>query len=701
MSARSLLAVSLFLSILIAGQVHAQPTAEFAWRPLYGPHGGTVAAIASDDAGTLYAGSGDNQHGVYRSTDGGFTWEQKSSGIALTDRTVDCIVMADSGHVLIGTNSHTGSRIYRSVDQGETWTETGVLASSAFALTPEGHILVANTGYGTMHLSTDNGHTWEPVAMPLGLTDDIVINDSGHVFVGGWGFQRSRDGGQTWTGMDVGGNVRSIAIDAEGRVYAGNWGDQDSNSGIFRSEDNGDTWTPLKLGFRVNRNRNIAFTAEGHILAGSWGQGIWKSTDDGATWNQSNDGLGHLTLRHLYVTADGIVLAGTDGGGVYRSEDGGESWTQVGITVASAMKLAISPVTGDLFALVVGMARSSDGGETWVPINSGLTNLDLRSFAIAPDGTLYAGGAGLVYRSDDNGDTWVSASNGISSHVVEAVGVAPDGTAYAANYVGVFKSSDRGETWTLADGFSGVRWIDFNAVGDLFAASWGQGMRRRLHGQEAWDVLNIGFGFVSPLYVGSSGFVYAGGSRSEDNGDTWAEIGYRNTVAGFVENSLGQLFAATTNYGNGVHRSTNHGETWERVNAGIPANDIRAITVDTDDYLYASVFRYSVYKTVLPTTVSTAVDEDPTVPEDFELEQNYPNPFNPRTVIRFSLPYRTAVRLTVVDLLGREVETLVSGEMAEGRHSVSWDAGASASGVYLYRLETGPYVRTRKLVVVR
>jgi hypothetical protein len=72
--------------------------------------------------------------------------------------------------------------------------------------------------------------------------------------------------------------------------------------------------------------------------------------------------------------------------------------------------------------------------------------------------------------------------------------------------------------------------------------------------------------------------------------------------------------------------------------------------------------------------------------DDFTLAQNYPNPFNPTTQLRFSLPASHVTRLTVYDLMGREIAVLVDGPMSAGAHSITFDASELASGVYLYEL---------------
>ncbi len=86
----------------------------------------------------------------------------------------------------------------------------------------------------------------------------------------------------------------------------------------------------------------------------------------------------------------------------------------------------------------------------------------------------------------------------------------------------------------------------------------------------------------------------------------------------------------------------------------------------------------------------------------FSLSQNFPNPFNPTTNISFSLPEKSNVRLTIIDLLGREVANLINNEERnEGSYSVAWNAATFASGVYFYRLQAGNFVEAKKLVLLK
>jgi len=100
-------------------------------------------------------------------------------------------------------------------------------------------------------------------------------------------------------------------------------------------------------------------------------------------------------------------------------------------------------------------------------------------------------------------------------------------------------------------------------------------------------------------------------------------------------------------------------------------------------------------------TIVSVENPPPTPPLVFRLDQNYPNPFNPRATISYSIPDEGLVELKLYDLLGRDVLTLVSEYKPRGSHTAVLDATNLPSGLYFYRLTSGPYSATKKLVVLK
>ena len=102
-------------------------------------------------------------------------------------------------------------------------------------------------------------------------------------------------------------------------------------------------------------------------------------------------------------------------------------------------------------------------------------------------------------------------------------------------------------------------------------------------------------------------------------------------------------------------------------------------------------------------TILTAIEHEINmIPEQFSLKQNYPNPFNPSTVINYELPTTNYVELSVYNLLGQKVTTLVSERQRAGQHEIEWNAAGFASGVYYYRLQVDAgFVQTKKLILLK
>ena len=98
----------------------------------------------------------------------------------------------------------------------------------------------------------------------------------------------------------------------------------------------------------------------------------------------------------------------------------------------------------------------------------------------------------------------------------------------------------------------------------------------------------------------------------------------------------------------------------------------------------------------------TGIDsEESQLPLRFMLRQNYPNPFNPATTITYSLQVASAVKLSVYDILGRRVTTLLNGPQRAGEHKITWNASSLPSGLYFARLEAGEKSQTVKMILLK
>jgi len=99
--------------------------------------------------------------------------------------------------------------------------------------------------------------------------------------------------------------------------------------------------------------------------------------------------------------------------------------------------------------------------------------------------------------------------------------------------------------------------------------------------------------------------------------------------------------------------------------------------------------------------ISTEIESEDVLPEEFSLYQNYPNPFNGISIIKYSIPYSSQVTLKIFNTLGQEIETLVNEEKSVGTYTLNWNASNLPSGVYVYRLQAGGFVQSRKMILLK
>ena len=148
-----------------------------------------------------------------------------------------------------------------------------------------------------------------------------------------------------------------------------------------------------------------------------------------------------------------------------------------------------------------------------------------------------------------------------------------------------------------------------------------------------------------------------------------------------------------------IYLSNNNGTTW-LTSYTAPAGNYRHVAKNRADntVFYGVRSNGGISKGTYFVGVSNISNE---VPSSFELKQNYPNPFNPSTIIEFSIAKNSFVTLSVFDHLGREIEKPVSGNLDAGTYSLNFDASGLASGTYYYRINTGEFSETKKMILVK
>lgn len=122
---------------------------------------------------------------------------------------------------------------------------------------------------------------------------------------------------------------------------------------------------------------------------------------------------------------------------------------------------------------------------------------------------------------------------------------------------------------------------------------------------------------------------------------------------------------------------------------------------DSGTYTVTNLAVNKLKMTVTFDNVTSVAQFDDPLPGSFRLLQNYPNPFNPATTIAYTLPKNGHVRLSVFDVLGREVALLVDTAKPVGNHQLSFDASELSTGLYFYRITTGTFRQTRRMLLLK
>jgi photosystem II stability/assembly factor-like uncharacterized protein len=324
-------------------------------------------------------------------------------------------------------------------------------------------------------------------------------------------------------------------------------------------------------------------------------------------------------------------------------------------------------------------------------------------------GWAVGGFGGKILHSNDGGTTWATQENG-SAWQLNAVAFLDHDNGWSVGAQGtVLHTIDGGENWESQIGLP-IR--TFNAV-HIFDASTAM-----IAGVEGlvlstidaglnWDTLTTGI--TNTLYglyflddqlgwaVGANGKIIV----TEDGGTTWDEqtsglstFDALNAVH-FVDEDNGAIAAADGQ----VLRTSDGGITWEIEQTLTNVQLYGLAMSDANTIWVAGQFGVILKSETTPTSVKSVATK--TLPEKFGLSQNYPNPFNPSTIINYELPITNDIDLSIYNLLGQKVATLVLGKQEAGFHQIEWDASRFASGYYYYVLKASDYVDVKKMVLLR
>ncbi len=570
---------------------------------------------------------GTEQGVVFKSSDGGVSWAPANStplGTTILDIACSPDYSIDET-LFIGSS---GQGIYSSADGGATWTPAntglGDLHVNEIAFSPDfaaDNTLFAATEHG-LFKSEDRGATWfnplssgisqfiaSSVAVSPGFAQDEVV----YVGVRYWGAFRSDDGGANWdwrgTGLaDLNTNrvVLSPTFDTDETLFLA------TKDGVHQSQDAGLNWNLVDTGLAPKADQtddhydtfafSLTYSTDNTIFLSGW-EGVHLSNDYTTSWRQLNV-FNQNMVRGLAISpgygTDGALFAGTYGGGVYRSQDRGATWISrdtslQGIFIAD---LAVSPTLPTDYTVFLGNAkgleRSLSGGNAWHRINVNPNDVVyFRALAVSPDyavdetliGANGSEGTYEIYKSTDGGDTFnpIAAVFDGAYCLAFSPGWTSDQSVYAGTNKGVYRTDDGGATWNPM-GIIGEDILclalsaDYSSDGTVFAGSRDSGIHRSTDFGVTWDPVNNGIAdlviqalCVSPdfptdrtLFAATKS---AGIFLSTDSGDTWTAAGLEGSFLRKMVISPEYATDQTLFVGawDGVHKTENNGQTWERV----------------------------------------------------------------------------------------------------------------------------------------
>jgi len=623
---------------------------DLVWIGTGGPPGGLgydirYKSVASD---VWYVTEGNS--GLHISHDDGRTWTASNDGIkARTGRAGDIIPVFsvtvdphDSNVVWAGTQN-TGD-IYKSTDGGQTWTEkTGgipedisfALSFRGFTVDPRGSSIVyamaelasrgwtsdgsARTGamfdmtQGVVYKTIDGGERWTEIwrgdnlarycwidprdpdvlYVSTGIFDREAANTDVEAGVaGGVGIIKSTDGGLTWRVLNEDNGLSDL--------YVGSLSMYPTDPDVLLAAATHDFWS-------VNRDEHPG--------------GVFMTENAGETWERvvapANDGEEFTAIE--YCTSDpAVAYAGTTDA-IYRSDDGGytwqrftnnERWGPPGLPAGFPIDLqcdATNPMRLFANSYLGGNFLSTDGGRTWTIAAEGYTGALVRHLLVAPGkpGTVVIGGRTGVLRTDDGGETWTGLSYAPpewpDATLAEIRTLAMNPTdpdhllAAPWDIFNVVVSRDGGLSWNLADGLSTGQ---VGPVDLAFAPS----SPSRVYAAVAPDECRSDPREAIEGSGGNCDITGMGLYVSDDGGETWAATGGaegRNkaviAVAVHPEEPMTVIASMPTS---GVYKSTDGGEHWTSIGSGLSALPALVLTIDPKDanVIFAGLSEDAVYR---------------------------------------------------------------------------------------------------------
>ncbi|MBN8583489.1 MAG: T9SS type A sorting domain-containing protein [Ignavibacteria bacterium] len=339
---------------------------------------------------------------------------------------------------------------------------------------------------------------------------------------------------------------------------------------------------------------------------------------------------------------------------------------------------------------------------------------------MGPDGNIYASrySGTVVTKITPQGTATIFAS-GFNSPNGTAFG--PDGYLYVPSAVGnrIDKVSPGGVVSNVVPNMPSASAILFRPDGKMIVACYSPTAINLVEPNGSYSPLYTGNGLNGPigLRYTSTGKLIIGNFNDGKIFSVDTATGIFTLIAdlpgslGFLE-IVNDVIYSTGFDVHKIFRTTLSGDTMTVAGTGAagqingpalsstfnrPNGIVKSITGDT---LYISDYNTRSLRVLTGVTLGI-INVNSIEPENFSLSQNYPNPFNPVTNIEFDVPKSSIVKLSVYDVQGKLIETIVNSELSAGTYKADWNASNFSSGVYFYKLESDGFIQTKRMILVK
>jgi photosystem II stability/assembly factor-like uncharacterized protein len=619
--------------------------------------------------------------GIFKTTNCGVNWSMINQDVSANRRSL-FFTSPDTGYLV------TGGIIKKTVNGAANWVDLHAGTSGFFTL----YFLNSNTGYavggpGKIAKTTNAGLNWSLYSTG-GMEAFIAVHfptvDTGYVVSEGGFYQgelyRTTNAGLNWFMTPCPSGVVDIYFtNAVTGFITGFYTDKTTNGGA--------TW------FRILNigGDDITFLNQftGYVVGG--GGTILHTTNAGENWHdQKKDMTGGNALYSVQFVNEITGYAGGTEGIIVKTTNAGNNWfrqeTNISSRAIQAMQF-LDEETGYAVGDSLLVLKTTNGGANWILLNPQVarTNFYALYFFDAATGYIAGAAAGKILKTTNGGSSWIVQLE--EPFHIFTISFINHNTGYAAGQ-GLYRTTNAGSNWVLHYG------LDSNFIGWIYKIKF----------------LNSSTGYLVGHGLSGLDKIF----KTTNSGVNWLKKTCYETVDAFSLDIADENTVYVCGW-EGIMRTTNAGANWylEYRFANSPLFDIDFINVSTG---YAVGMTGTIIKTTTGGGVLFGIKQvSDNLPKGFKLYQNYPNPFNPSTKIKFEIPITTqspleggrgvTVSLTIYDILGREVTTLVNGQLKPGLYEVEWSATGGgtnyASGVYFYRLQAGDYIETKKMVLVR